>query len=184
MTALPNDTVAADRRSHATALSWQGGLLILLGVVSIVLPVISSLALAIVLGVVLIVAGVGEGIRAIRTWGRQGGIGTLIIAVVAVIAGVLTLFNPLSGAVSLAIVIGAYMIVAGVVKARLAWALRPHRGWGWMALSAALSLILGIAIIAGLPLTALWVPGTLLGIELIFFGMALFMLAGALRKAP
>jgi uncharacterized membrane protein HdeD (DUF308 family) len=51
-----------------------------------------------------------------------------------------------------------------------------------MGFSAALSIVLGIVIVAGLPITALWVPGTLLGIELVFFGLALFMLAGALRK--
>jgi uncharacterized membrane protein HdeD (DUF308 family) len=174
--------MASSWRTQATALSVQGGLLILLGFVSILLPVISTLALAIVLGAVLVVAGVSEGIRAIRAWGRPGAISTLLIAVVAVIAGILTLFNPFSGAVSLAIVIGVYMIVAGLIKARLAWALRPFSGWSWMAFSAALSIVLGVVVIAGLPTTALWVPGTLLGVELVFFGMALFMLAGALRK--
>jgi uncharacterized membrane protein HdeD (DUF308 family) len=177
-----NHPIADAWRQHAGSLRLQGGLIVLLGIIAIVLPVISTLALTVVLGVVLLIAGVAEGTRAVRAWGQQGAGMALVLGVVAVIAGLLVLVDPLSGALSLAIVIGAYMILSGVAKARFAWALRPHAGWGWMAFSAALSIVLGVVILAGLPMTALWVPGTLLGIELVFFGMALFMLAGALRN--
>jgi uncharacterized membrane protein HdeD (DUF308 family) len=169
---------------HAGSLKLQGGLVILLGMIAIVLPVISTLALAVVLGVVLLMVGIGEGTRAFRARSQPGAGTALLLAAIAAIAGLLVLINPFAGALSLAIVIGVYMIASGVLKARFAWALRPHAGWSWMAFSAVLSIVLGIAVLVGLPMTALWVPGTLLGIELVFFGMALFMLASALRKTP
>jgi len=177
-----NHPIADAWRQHAGSLRLQGGLIVLLGIIAIVLPVVSTLALTVVLGVVLVIAAVAEGSRALRAWGQQGVGMALLLAAVAGIAGLLVLIDPFTGALSLAVVIGVYMVVSGVAKARFAWALRPHAGWSWMAFSAALSIVLGIVILAGLPFTALWVPGTLLGIELVFFGMALFMLAGALRN--
>jgi uncharacterized membrane protein HdeD (DUF308 family) len=184
MSVTPNNSAMIDAWRHqSNALRWQGGLIVLLGLISIVLPVISTLALAIVLGAILVVAGVAEGIRAVRAWGQAGAGTALILAVIAAIAGIVMLVNPFAGALSLARVISAYMNLSGVAKARFARAVRPHAGWGWMAFSAALSLILGIIVLIGLPMTAFWVPGTLLGIELLFFGAALFMLASALRKA-
>lgn len=181
---MPNSSnpIADAWRHRANSLNLQGVLIVLLGFIAIVLPVISTLALTVVLGVILIVAGISEGIRAVRAWGQPGAGTALILAVIAVIAGLMVLVNPFAGALSLAVVIGVYMILSGVAKARFAWALRPTAGWGWMAFSAALSIVLGIIVLVGLPFTALWVPGTLLGIELVFFGMALIMMAGALRK--
>jgi uncharacterized membrane protein HdeD (DUF308 family) len=178
----PSHPIADAWRHRATSLSLQGGLIVLLGLIAIILPVISTLALTVVLGVILIVAGVSEGIRAVRAWGQPGAGTALILAVIAVLAGLIVLIDPFTGALSLAVVIGVYMVLSGIAKARFAWALRPTAGWGWMGFSAALSIVLGIVILVGLPFTALWVPGTLLGIELVFFGTALFMMAGALRR--
>lgn len=180
---------AETRRRHANSLTIQAVLVVALGVLAILLPVVATLAVAILIGALLLVFGVFELVRCVRAWRRVGGgwhegLGwALFQAVVAVIAGTLMLFDPFAGAVSLTLVLGIFLLAAGAMQAVIAWRLRPASGWGWMAFSAALSLLLGVLVLAGLPGTGLLVPGTFLGIELVFFGAALFMVARAIRPA-
>jgi uncharacterized membrane protein HdeD (DUF308 family) len=189
MTNVPyaaSDIPLDERRRHARSLKIQGALIAILGVIAIVLPVVATIALTLVLGALLLVFGVAELVRAVRAWRRERGgwhegLGwALLQAVAGIVAGAIMLFDPFAGAISLTLILGIFLLVAGALKAVIAWRLRPAKGWGWMAFSAALSIVLGVMIIAGLPLSGLLVPGTFLGIELVFFGTALFMIGRAL----
>lgn len=177
-----------DRRRHARSLTIQGVLIVILGFLAIVLPVIATLAVTLLLGAMLLVFGIVEIVRCVRAWRRVSGgwhegLGwALFQAVIALIAGTILLFDPFSGAISLTMVLGVFLLVAGGTKAVMAWRLQPGSGWGWMALSAVLSIVLGVLVLAGLPGIGLLVPGTFLGIELVFFGTALFMLARAMAR--
>ncbi|MGE0151076.1 MAG: HdeD family acid-resistance protein [Reyranellaceae bacterium] len=176
------------RRRHARSLTIQGVLIAILGVVAILLPVVATLAVTLLLGALLLAFGLVEIVRCVRAWrqvdgGWHQGLGwALLQAVAAIVAGGIMLFNPFAGAVSLTLVLGVFLLLAGAMKAVIAWRLRPAPGWGWMAFSAVLSLVLGILVLAGLPGTGLLVPGMFLGIELLFFGAALFMLARAMAR--
>lgn len=179
---------ADDRRRDARSLTIQAVLIIVLGALAILLPVVATLTVTLLIGILLLAFGIIELVRCVRAWRRvQGGwhegLGwALLQAVVSIVAGAIMLFNPFAGAVSLTLVLGIFLLAGGVFQAVIAWRLRPLPGWGWMAFSAALSIVLGVLVLAGLPETGLLIPGTLLGIELIFFGTALLMLARALRQ--
>ncbi len=186
--AYPATLPAEDRRRHARSLTIQSVLIVVLGIVAILLPVVATLAVTMLIGALLLAFGVIEAVRCGRAWRRtQGGwhegLGwALLQAAAAIVAGAIMLFNPFAGAVSLTLVLGIFLLVGGGFQAVIAWRLRPLSGWGWMAFSAVLSLVLGVLVLAGLPATGLLIPGTLLGIELIFFGIALFMLARAMAR--
>ena len=49
--------------------------------------------------------------------------------------------------------------------------------WGWMLASGILDIVLGVLLILGLPGTALWAIGLLLGLNLLFGGWALILMA-------
>jgi uncharacterized membrane protein HdeD (DUF308 family) len=55
--------------------------------------------------------------------------------------------------------------------------------WGWMLASGIIDLILAAVILAGLPGTAAWALGLLVGINLVFGGTALIGMALHAREA-
>jgi uncharacterized membrane protein HdeD (DUF308 family) len=50
-------------------------------------------------------------------------------------------------------------------------------GWGWMLASGLLDLVLAVILLAGLPGTAVWALGVLLGVNMIVGGAALISMA-------
>ncbi len=55
-------------------------------------------------------------------------------------------------------------------------------GWVWVLVSAILGGLVGLMILVGLPSTAIWVVGTLAGIDFIFSGAAMISVAMTGRK--
>ena len=101
-------------------------------------------------------------------------------------AGIVLLIWPISGAVSLTLLLSAFFIVEGV--ASIMYAI-DHRNqltgrWGWMLLSGVVDLILAGIIVAGLPGTAAWALGLLVGINMLFGGTAMIGMALAARNHP
>ena len=88
---------------------------------------------------------------------------------------------PWAGALALTIVLAVFLIVEGIFKIMMAMRVRDHSGWGWLLASGVLSVILGVLIWAEWPASGLWVIGLLVGIQLLFTGWSLVMLALAAR---
>ncbi|MGH6676778.1 MAG: HdeD family acid-resistance protein, partial [Xanthobacteraceae bacterium] len=108
---------------------------------------------------------------------------SLISAFIGIVAGVLLLLWPLTGVLSLTLVLSAFFIVEGITSILYAFEHRNQLSgrWGWMLVSGIIDLILAGIIIAGLPGTALWALGLLVGINLLFGGAALIGMALAAR---
>jgi uncharacterized membrane protein HdeD (DUF308 family) len=109
---------------------------------------------------------------------------SLISAIIAIGAGVVLLLWPISGSVSLTLVLIAFFVVEGI--ASIMYAIE-HRNqltgrWVWMLVSGIIDLILAGIIFAGLPGTALWALGLLVGINMVFGGAALIAMALAARQ--
>jgi uncharacterized membrane protein HdeD (DUF308 family) len=109
---------------------------------------------------------------------------SLISAALGVLVGGVLLARPMSGAFSLTIVLVAFFIIEGV--ASIMFALDHKRElsgrWGWMLVSGIIDLVLGAMILAGLPSTAAWAIGLLVGINMVFGGTALIGMALHARK--
>src|SRR5690625_5162369 len=139
-------------------------------------------------GWLLIVGGISGLITIIRAGSSESGFWwNLITAIVFILAGVSLLWQPLTGILTLTIILAAYLIASGLSKIAASFGYRRDvgRGWGWMLFSALVDLALGIIIVLGLPGVAGWVLGLLVGINLFFTGVALIMLAlgaGAMTK--
>lgn len=169
------------------AAAWRsilvlGLLTIALGVLAIVVPHLASIAADLVVGLLLLVIGLLEGVHAVQMRGRRGQLWRVLGAVLGAGLGLLLLLFPIAGVVSLTLVVAVFLVVEGILKAGMAFQLRPLNGWGWLLTSGVLAMLLGIVIIALWPSAALWVLGLLLGIDLVFSGLWVVFLALAGRR--
>jgi uncharacterized membrane protein HdeD (DUF308 family) len=171
-------------RDHWKAFLFEGILLAILGLAAMIVPPLASLAVTIFLGWMFLVSGIGGLI--ITFWARQmpGFWWSLISAALAVLAGIVLLTRPVQGTLTLTIVIGAYFLAEGV--ATIMYALEHRRElsqrWGWMLTAGLMDIIVAGVIIAGLPGSALWAIGLLVGINLMFGGATLIGMALAARN--
>jgi uncharacterized membrane protein HdeD (DUF308 family) len=173
------DRVAGAVSRHWKLFLFEGIVLLILGTLAILAPVIASVAATVFFGWILLLSGVVGLISTLRARGAPGFWWSLISALVGIVAGGLLLFYPLQGTLSLTAVLIAFLLVEGVVT--LMYALE-HRNalsgrWGWMLASGILDVALGVFLFLGLPGTALWAIGLLIGINMLFGGWALIFMA-------
>jgi uncharacterized membrane protein HdeD (DUF308 family) len=187
---LPQDVtdlqskMSAAVREHWKAFLFEGILLSIFGLAAMIAPLIAGLAFTIFLGWMFLISGIAG--LAMTFWARQmpGFWWSLISAVLAVGAGIILLARPAQGVLTLTIVIGAYFLAEGV--ASIMYALQ-HRSelserWSWMLFAGLLDILIAAMIIVGLPGSAEWAIGLLVGINLLFGGASLIGMALAARK--
>lgn len=184
--------IAGFQRAVASALHehWvfyliEGVVLIVLGATAVVIPPLATLAVTILFGWLFLISGV---IGLFTTfWMRRapGFLWSLVSAALGIMVGVLLLVAPLQGALSLTFVLIVFFIIEGVVT--IMFALEHKRElsgrWGWMLASGVVDLLLSALILAGLPSTAAWAIGLLVGINMLFGGAALIAMALHARNA-
>jgi uncharacterized membrane protein HdeD (DUF308 family) len=172
-------------KAHWKAFLFEGILLAILGIAALILPPYAGLAITIFLGWMFLISGIGG--LVITFWARNmpGFWWSLISAALAVLAGMILLARPVQGVLTLTIVLGAYFLAEGV--ATIMYALEHRRElserWSWMLFAGILDILIAAMIIAGLPGSAEWAIGLLVGINLFFGGASLIGVALAARKA-
>lgn len=154
-----------------------GILMIILGVVAMAAPVVATIAIQVMLGWLLVISGIAEGIHAFMVKEWRGFLLELLSAVLYLGVGLLLLVDPLKGAVALTLILAVFLLVEGIFKIITALRVRDHRGWGWLLASGIVSVVLGVLIWKQWPASGLWVIGLLVGIQLLFTGWSLVMLA-------
>jgi uncharacterized membrane protein HdeD (DUF308 family) len=166
-------------RDHWGVFLTEGVVLCFLGFAAIVVPRIAGLAATVVLGWVLLIAGIVGVVATLRARQAPGFGWALLSAIVAVIAGGVLLWNPFRGLITLTFVLIAYFIIDGVLIIALAIAHRRELSgkWEWMMLNGVIDLILAGVVISGLPGTLFWALGFLVGIDMIFGGASLIGMA-------
>jgi uncharacterized membrane protein HdeD (DUF308 family) len=171
--------VANSLHAHWRLFLTEGIILFILGVLAIVVPPIATIAVEILIGWILLVSGVVGLIATLRTRTAPGFVWSLVSAVLGIVAGVVLLAWPLSGALSLTLILTVFLVLEGVVS--ILYALEHKRElsgrWGAMLFSGIVDLILAGIIFAGLPGTAAWAIGLLVGINMVFGGSALIAMA-------
>lgn len=166
-------------QTHWVAFLIEGIVLVGLGLTAIVLPWIATVAIAIIIGWLLLISGI---VGLISTWRMRHAPGfgwSLLSAILGIVTGSALLRWPISGALSLTIVLTLFFVIEGV--ASILYALEHKRElsgrWSWMLISGAIDLVLASIIFLGLPGTALWSLGLLVGINLVFGGWAIIAMA-------
>lgn len=194
MTSFDTDASHRNPSQSLQVWLWVSGLAaVVLGFVAMLFPFAATIAAELLFGAVLVATGVIEIIGALLSKGSRNIGWTLLFGALALIAGGILLFYPLQGVLTLTLVLASFFIVGGFFKMTAAWYLRPSNlamlgfpvtgGYGWLAFSGALSVFLGVVLLLGLPGTAIWALGLLLGIDLIFLGASEIALALAIQRA-
>ena len=164
----------------------EGVVLLVLGATAIVLPPLATLAVTILLGWLFLVSGVVGLFTTFWMRHAPGFWWSLLSAVLGIVVGIWLLAAPVTGALSLTVILVAFFIIEGI--ASIMFALDHKRElsgqWGWMLVSGVIDLILAALIFAGLPSTAAWALGLLVGINMVFGGAALIAMALHARNAP
>jgi uncharacterized membrane protein HdeD (DUF308 family) len=107
----------------------------------------------------------------------------VLIALLYVAGGVYMTLHPTLAAVSLTLLLGAMFITVGLLRAIMAFQLKPAKGWWWPLVSGLVSLVLGSLILAEWPQSGLFIIGLFIAIELIFNGWSYLFIALAARAA-
>jgi len=177
--------MSAAVREHWKAFLFEGILLAILGLAAMIVPPLASLAVTIFLGWMFLVTGIAG--LVLTYWARAmpGFWWSLISAALAVLAGLILLARPMQGVLTLTIVVGAYFLAEGV--ATIMYALEHRRElsgrWSWLLVAGLMDILIAFLIIAGLPGSAGWAIGLLVGINLLFGGATLIGMALAARNA-
>jgi uncharacterized membrane protein HdeD (DUF308 family) len=179
------DAVTRSMHDHWLWFVIEGVVLVILGALAIVVPPLATLGVTIFLGWLFLISGVVGLVMTFMTRGAPGFWWSRGSGLLGVIAGLVLLVYPLTGALSLTLVVTAFFIVEGV--ASIMYALEHRKvlsgRWGWMLASGIVDLILAAIILAGFPGTALWAIGLLVGINMLFGGASLIGLGLAARSA-
>jgi uncharacterized membrane protein HdeD (DUF308 family) len=162
----------------------EGIILVILGALAILVPPLATITVTILIGWLFLISGAVGLFTTFWMRHAPGFWWSLLSALIAIFAGFLLLVWPLTGALSLTFVLTAFFVVEGVASIMYAIEHRNQLSgrWGWMLLSGIIDLILAAIIIAGLPGSAAWALGLLVGIDLLFGGAALIGMAFAARK--
>ena len=172
-------------REHWKTFLIEGILLVVLGLAAMIVPPLASLAVTIFLGWLFLISGIAS--LVLTFWARQmpGFWWSLVSAALALAAGIILLARPVQGTLTLTIVVGAYFLAEGV--ATIMYALEHRRElsqrWSWLLVAGLMDILIAVIIIAGLPGSALWAIGLLVGINLLFGGASLIGMALSARNA-
>ncbi len=162
---------------------FMGVLFIIGGVSAISYPWIWTGGVVLMLGWVILISGIFRFVDAFATMKQGGFIWKIMGSLFYILAGIIILKFPLTGAVTLTLTMGMFFIIEGISKTAFAAEIKPFKGWVWSMFDGALTILFGILVLTFLGNAALWLVGLLLGIKLLFAGWDLVYLGLALKNA-
>jgi uncharacterized membrane protein HdeD (DUF308 family) len=154
---------------------------VIAGCVALGSVVMATVASVLIVGVMMIVAGVAEIINAFQCkgWGRF--LIWVLLGALYIVAGFITFENPLFAAAILTLLLGASLVASGIMRIILAFSMKREQPWIWVLLSSIVTLLLGLMILAHWPVSSVYILGIFLGIDLVMAGASWFGLGLALR---
>jgi uncharacterized membrane protein HdeD (DUF308 family) len=154
-----------------------GILLSVLGIAAIAVPAVSTIVAETWIAVILASAGVTKLYYAVQTRTEGGFIWKLLLSSIYIATGVMLFVYPLTGVLTLTLLLGSFLLTEGVFELFLAFRLRPQQNWTWALGNGIITLLLGGMIWFQWPFNAPWVIGTLVGISVLFTGVSRVMLS-------
>jgi uncharacterized membrane protein HdeD (DUF308 family) len=179
---LPTGADTAQLRSKWGWILALGIVYVIAGFIALGSVVMATVASVLVVGLMMIVAGVAEIINAfqLKGWGKF--LIWLLLGVLYIVAGFITFENPLFAAAILTLFLGVSLVASGIMRIVLAFSMKHEQPWIWLLLSSIITLLLGLLILARWPISSVYVLGIFLGIDLVMAGAGWIGLSLALRR--
>jgi uncharacterized membrane protein HdeD (DUF308 family) len=185
MTSISNTVLATvDTAPLRAKWGWilaLGIVYVIAGCVALGSVMMATVASVLIVGVMMIVAGVAEIVNAFQCkgWGRF--LIWVLLGALYIVAGFITFENPLFAAAILTLLLGASLVASGIMRIILAFSMKREQPWIWVLLSSIVTLLLGLLILAHWPVSSVYILGIFLGIDLVMAGAGWFGLGLALR---
>jgi len=174
--------------STIRALDGKWGWFVALGVGELILGGIAStnllaanLASVLFIGAAMLVGGLFQIVHAFSARGIRGFLFWLLGGIVYAAAGAIVLYDPLLASLSLSLLAGIFLLMAGALRAAAGFHSRPAAGWRWIVAAGVLTFLVGIIVIAAWPTISLWLLGAMLVVDLIFQGWGFIAFGIALK---
>ncbi|MFV0644647.1 MAG: HdeD family acid-resistance protein [Sphingomonadaceae bacterium] len=160
-----------------------GGIIALIGgFIALFNPFAASFAATFIAAWAFLLGGIFQIVALFDAKGTGNKILLGLFGILSILAGIILFRNPLEGVLTLTVAVALLFIVSGIVRFVMSFQLRGTGGFWLVMISAIISVILGIMILSGFPDTSAYTLGVLLGVELIFDGIALLGLAGSAKS--
>ncbi len=160
-------------KKNSKVIIITGAVLLFMGLLAMGAPLIAGLSLAMIIGIMLVLAGFGQLVFSIKT---DSSFFSIIIALLTLLIGAYMLANLKAALGSLTIFLAIYLFVSGIFEIMMSLQIRPIKGWGWALFSGIISALLGFMIWNQYPLSGAWAIGIIIGVRLFFSGWMLLML--------
>ena len=170
-------------RSYWGRFMALGIVFVTLGLFSIFYSGIATTATVLVLGWMLLISGVMSLIQSfwIRNW--SGFFLFFLNALLQGVLGYMLLRHPLAGAAGVTLLLGSLFVVGGLFR-MVGASLLKFPSWGWAVFSGLVSLVLGVVVLAHLPVMTVFFLGIVVGVNLLTDGIAFVALGTQLHSIP
>ena len=179
---MGEDTWTHEAKSNAGWLIFLGFLTAILGVLAMVAPTITGVAVTLLVGVLLTIAGISRIIHAFKSGNWGTGIWGTLIGLLGVVAGLIMIFRPGVGLASITMLIGVYFLIDGISEIIASFKMKPIDGWGWLLFGGIVALLLSILIFIEWPVSGVWAVGVLVGIHILIAGITMIVFGFGARR--
>jgi uncharacterized membrane protein HdeD (DUF308 family) len=155
--------------------SATGVIFIILGLISIIYPLYSSLGVEIFFGALFLFGGIFHIFGAFEDKHHENYIWNFAIGVFYILAGVYLLSNPIGGLLSLTIVLIILFYIQGILTVIYGFNQSKTPQRLWIIFSGLITIAIATIILLAYPISALWSLGILIGVNLLVFGVSILM---------
>jgi uncharacterized membrane protein HdeD (DUF308 family) len=164
-------------RTHSLV---AGILLLVIGLISILLPELTSLTISFFIGWMLVIGGIVSGYHVMKSYNSKWIAWLKPFLLFAI--GLLILYRPMTGVAAVGLLLIIYFLFDGFAGIMFGLELRPLKGWIWMMLNGLISIFIAFIFLVGWPISSLWLIGLLVGISLVFDGTAMIVIGTSIHK--
>lgn len=172
---LSSDEMLLARQASKTGIAF-GAMLLIFGMFAVMAPMFTGIATTVLIGFLLISAGVVKTVYAFKAESFGRGVFRFLFGGLTIVVGVVTLMTPRESLALLTIMLAGYFVASGVIEIVLAFKLRPEEGWGWGLFGGIVSILLGAFLFMQWPMSGLWAVGIYVGVRLFTHGWMLMAL--------
>jgi uncharacterized membrane protein HdeD (DUF308 family) len=179
---MAEGTWMEEAKKNSGLLIFLGIMTVIFGVVAIGSPLITGVAVVVFVGFLLLASGVARIVHALKSkqWGT--GFWGTVIGVLGVAAGLLMIFRPLVGLVTMTMLLAIYFLVDGISEIIAAFKIKPDQGWGWVLFNGVIAVLLGFMIWRQWPVSGQWAVGSLVGVHILITGWSMIILGSGARQ--
>lgn len=186
-TNAPEKNGVIEQGSTSTQSEWgpllmTGVVVVIAGILATLSPLVTGVTVSILLGLLLVIVGLIEVVGAFRGQTLRGEIWHLLLGGISIVAGAGLLSRPITGLLTVTLLVIFYLSAAGVAEIAIGLRLRPERQWVWSAASGLLSFALAFMLWVGFPSSGLWAVGLLVGVHLVVTGASMVAVALEVRR--